>query len=73
MLFTGKSITISFKEEMTQNIIPRVWKMIEKEQNHLNWLIDNNAPKEMIEQCQIYLNHFKKRHKEYIEYVEKTI
>jgi hypothetical protein len=41
--------SLSFKEQMKQDIIPRVWQMAEKEKEHLNWLIDNNAPKDMIE------------------------
>ncbi len=62
---------LSFKEQMKQNIIPRVQEMAEKEKEHLNWLIDNNAPKNMIETSQHYLSHFKQRYKEYIEYVNK--
>jgi hypothetical protein len=55
------------KEQMKQDIIPTVWQMAEKEKEHLNWLIDNNAPKDMIETSQRYLSHFRQRHKEYIE------
>lgn len=61
--------SLSFKEQMKQDIIPRVWQMAEKEKEHLNWLIDNNAPKDMIETSQCYLSHFRQRYKEYIEYV----
>ena len=57
--------SLSFKEQMKLDIIPRVWQMAEKE--HLNWLIDNNAPKDMIETSQRYLSHFRQRHKEYTE------
>jgi len=60
--------SLSFKEQMKQDIIPRVLQMAEKEKEHLNWLIDNNAPNEMIETSQRYLSHFRQRHKEYIEY-----
>lgn len=63
------SVTLSFKEEIEQNIIPRIWQMAENEKEHLNWLIDNNAPSEMIETSRQYLNHFKQRHQEYIDYV----
>ena len=59
--------SLSFKEKMKQDIIPRVWQMAEKEKDHLNWLIDNNAPKDMIETSRRYLNNFRQRHKEYIE------
>ena len=62
--------SLSFKEQMKQDIIPRVWQMAEKEKEHLNWLIDNNAPKYMIETSQRYLSHFRQTHKEYIKYVE---
>lgn len=62
--------SLSFKEQMKQDIIPRVWQMAEKEKDHLNWLIDNNAPREMIETSRNYLSHFRQRHKEYIEYAD---
>ena len=62
--------SLSFKEQMRQDIIPRVWQMAEKEKEHLNWLIDNNAPKDMIETSRRCLNNFRKRHKEYIEYAD---
>ena len=67
---TAVSGSLSFKEQMRQDIIPRVWQMAEKEKEHLNWLIDNNAPKDMIEISQRYLSHFRKRHKEYIDYAD---
>ena len=63
------SSSLSFKEQMKQDIIPKVWQMAEKEKEHLNWLIYNNAPKEMIEKSRKYLSHFRQRHKEYIDYV----
>ena len=62
------SSSLSFKEQMKQDIIPRVWQMAEKEKEHLNWLIENNAPKDMIETSRNYLSHFRQRHKEYIDY-----
>jgi len=55
--------------KMKQDIIPRVWKMAEKEKEHLNWLIDNNAPKEIIETSRKRLSYFRRRHKEYNDYV----
>ena len=63
------SSSLSFKEQMKQDIIPRVWQIAEKEKEHLNWLIDNNAPQEMIDTSRNYLNHFRQRHKEYKDYV----
>jgi len=62
--------SLSFKEQLKQDIIPRIWQMAEKEKEHLNWLIDNNAPKDMIETSRLYLTHFRQRHKEYIEYAD---
>jgi len=67
---TCVSGSLSFSEQMKQDIIPRVWQMAEKEKEHLNWLIDNNAPNIMVETSYRYLNHFRQRHKEYIEYAE---
>lgn len=62
--------TNPFKEQMINDIIPFVEKMIEKEKNHLYWLESKNAPKEFIEKSKSHLNHFRQRHKEYIEYLE---
>ena len=67
---TDVSGSLSFKEQMKQDIIPRVWQMAEKEKEHLHWLIDNNAPKEMIETSRNYLSLFRQRHKEYIDYAD---
>lgn len=54
---------------MKQDIIRSVWQMAEKEKEHLNWLVDNNAPKKMIKISRNYLSHFTQRHKEYRDYV----
>ena len=62
--------SLSFKEQMVNEIIPFVERMIEKEKNHLDWLEKNNAPKEFIERSKWHLNQFRYRHKEYIEYAE---
>lgn len=62
--------SLSFNEKMKQDIIPIVWQMAEKEKDHLNWLIDNNAPKDIIETSRRCLNNFRQRHKEYIEYAD---
>lgn len=62
--------SLSFKEQMVNDIIPFVEKMIEKEKEHLYWLESKNAPKEFIERSKWHLNHFRQRHKEYIEYAE---
>ncbi len=62
--------SLSFKEQMKEVIIPRVWQMAENEKEHLKWLIDNNAPKGMIEISRKNLSHVRQRHKEYMEYAE---
>jgi len=67
---TCVSGSLSFKEQMVNDIIPFVEIMIEKEKNHLYWLESKNAPKELIKSSKWHLNHFRQRHKEYIEYAE---
>ena len=62
--------SLSFKEQMINDIIPFVERMIEKEKEHLYWLESKKAPKEFIKRSKWHLNHFRQRHKEYIEYVE---
>ena len=62
--------SLSFKEQMINDIIPFVERMIKKEKEHLYWLESKNAPKEFIERSKWYLNHFRQRHKEYIEYTD---
>lgn len=61
---------VAFKEQMKQDIIPFVERMIEKEKEHLYWLESKKAPQEFIERSKWHLNHFRQRHKEYIEYAE---
>ena len=60
--------SLSFKEQIKQGIIPFVETMIEKEKEHLYWLESKKAPKEFIKRSKWHLNHFRQRHKEYIEY-----
>ena len=62
--------SLSFKEQMINDIIPFVERMIEKEKEHLYWLESKNAPKEFIERSEWRLNHFRQRRKEYIEYAD---
>ena len=62
--------SLSFKEQMINDIIPFVERMIEKEKEHLYWLESKNAPKEFIERSEWHLNHFRQRYKEYIEYAD---
>ena len=60
----------SFKDEMEQDIIPKVLLMAEKEKEHLSWLMDKNAPKDMIYRSNESLCHLLQRHSDYIEYVK---
>lgn len=62
---------LSIKEQMKSDLIPRIWKMIEKEEQHFNWLKDNNADDDMVKNSEKYLNFYRKRYKEYNEYVAK--
>jgi hypothetical protein len=62
--------SLYFKEQMVNDIIPFVERVIEKEKNHLHWLESKNAPKEFIERSKWHLNHFRQRYKEYVEYAE---
>lgn len=60
----------SFKIQMENNSIPALKGFIEKEIKHLKFLKDQNAPKEMIEKSEFFLNHYKQRHDEYVEYIK---
>ena len=62
--------SLSFKEQMKQDVIPFVERIIEKEKEHLYWLESKKAPQEFIERSKWHLNHFRQRHKEYIEYAD---
>ena len=63
-------ISLSFKEQL-KAIIPRIHVMMEKEQDHLDWLIESNAPKEMVENSREWLRHYRQRHEEYTNYANK--
>jgi hypothetical protein len=61
----------SFKEQMQKDIIPRVATMIVKERTHLNTLKaqpQTEEVAEMIGVSEFQLQHFLKKHKEYVEY-----
>ena len=62
---------LSFKEKMNQDVIPGILRMAKKEKEHLDWLISNNAPKDMIETSQNYLRRFRQTYKEYVKYVNR--
>ena len=63
--------SLSFKEQLLKDFIPRIEVMKEKERLHLHWLIDNDAPLDFIQLSQKYYNHFSQRIKEYQEYAER--
>lgn len=63
--------SIFIKERLRQEFIPRILELIEKEETHLNWLINNNAPEEMIERSRHSLNYFNERHEEFVEYISE--
>ncbi len=60
----------SFKEQLINDIIPRIEVMAKKEKEHLHWLIDHDAPTDFIQLSQKYYNHFTQRIKEYREYAD---
>lgn len=61
---------VTFKDVMEIDLIPRMEEMIEKEKRHLNYLIDKNAPQEMIDGSRAALSHLRVRHKEYVDYLD---
>jgi uncharacterized protein (DUF2164 family) len=63
-----KKIEISFKEKLIADIIPRIEKMMQKEKEHMIWLIDNSAPIEFIQLSQTYYDHFVERVQQYKKY-----
>lgn len=60
----------SFKEQLINDLIPRIEEMKEKERLHLHWLIDNDAPVDFVNLSQKYYNHFTQRIDEYKQYAE---
>lgn len=68
---TAVSSSLSFKEQLLNDFIPRIEAMKEKERLHLHWLIDNDAPMDFIQLSQKYYNHLSQRIKEYQEYAER--
>jgi Zn-dependent oligopeptidase len=59
----------SFMEKLEHDFIPHVMRMIDKQEDHLDFLIKNNAPEEMIQTNQKSLDQFKKRLDEYTDYL----
>ena len=63
--------SLSFKEQLLNDFIPRIEAMAEKEKAHLHYLIDNEAPTEFIQMSQKTHFHFLEKIKEYKEYAER--
>jgi peroxiredoxin family protein len=64
---------LSFKEEMQNNIIPRVAQMIVKEKKHLEFLKSQpqtDEVKQFICTAEFQLKHFTQRHQEYVKYAD---
>lgn len=62
---------LTFKQQLEMDFIPSIEQMVEKERLHLQWLKSQNAKKEFIENSAFFLNHYRKRLKEYQEYAKK--
>ena len=62
---------MNLQEKLISDFIPRIEEMVEKEREHLNWLITNKAPKNLITISSKHLYHYIQRIGEYKEYVMK--
>lgn len=67
--------SLSFKEELQQNIIPAIDRMIGKEREHLKWLESNLGKSvvvvEFYNTSKKVLAHLERRLIEYIDYAKK--
>lgn len=57
---------------MFKTLIPRLEKLVVNEESHLKMLQDNNADPTMIHTSSAYLEHYKQRLREYLDYIEKN-
>ena len=57
-----------FKKLMQDKIIPAVERMLEKEQKHHKYLIDNDAPYDFLVRSRHFQEHYKLRIEQYKEY-----
>lgn len=64
------SDSLSFKEQLINDFIPRIELMEAREKIHLHHLIDIEAPLEFIQMSQKTQFHFADKIKEYKEYAE---
>jgi demethoxyubiquinone hydroxylase (CLK1/Coq7/Cat5 family) len=58
----------NFKRLMQEDLIPRIEKMRDNEEEHLQFLIENDASDEMIDRSKKNVKHFNKRLGEYSKY-----
>lgn len=62
-------MSIDFIEQLESDIIPRIIKLIEKEEIHLEYLKQNKNTEQMINVSERYLKHYHQRLEEYRKYV----
>lgn len=60
-----------FKDELINDIIPRIENLRERERKHLYKLIGNKAPIDFIQLSQKYYNHFEEQIIKYKEYANR--
>lgn len=51
-----------------ENYTLKILDMANSEKEHLNFLLENDAPKEMIDSSNVYLRYLRQRHVEYLNY-----
>lgn len=62
---------MTFKETVLNDLLPRILVMIEKEEKHIQFLIEKKSDEVLIETSQSILGYYKLRYKEYKDYIEK--
>lgn len=61
----------NFKNRIKKDILPFIDKMIQKEKNHLEWLIFNDAPENFINESSKSLEKINNTKYNYIKYLNK--
>lgn len=56
-------------DQMKINLIDKISQMIERENEHFKWLIQNNAPMKIIDRSSNMISHLREMHKEYVDYL----
>lgn len=64
---------MNLQEKLINDFILRIDEMVEKEREHLNWLITNKAPKKLITISSKHLDHYIQRIEEYKFYLAQTL